>query len=104
MNNEAYEILKNMETRLKTTMIGSLAKFEENFGYLWENDNKNSLEYDRLWESTRNAILNNGNNQIRYALDELTDFLERNSQSDQPRANFRKQYKYKFYFKNGEDQ
>ena len=98
MNNDQNEILKNMETRLKTTMIGSLAKFEEHFGYLWEEDNKNRLEYDRLWDQTRNAILNNGNNQIRLALDELEDYF-----SDSPRQNaFREKYKYKFYFNNGD--
>jgi hypothetical protein len=87
-----------METRLKTTMIGSLAKFEEYFGYLWEEDNKNRLEYERLWDQTRNAILNNGNNQIRLALDELEEHF-----SDGPRqSTFREKYKYKFYFNNGD--
>jgi hypothetical protein len=98
MNNDQNEILKNIETRLKTTMIGSLAKFEEHFGYLWEEDNKNRLEYERLWDQTRNAILNNGNNQIRLALDELEEYF-----SDSPRqATFREKYKYKFYFNNGD--
>jgi hypothetical protein len=104
MHNPEQEIFKNIETRLKTTMIGSLAKFEEYFGYLWEEDNKNRLEYENLWEQARTSILNNGNNQIRLALDELEDFLERNHQSG-PRINtFKQKYRYKFYFKNGEDQ
>lgn len=98
MNNDQNEILKNIETRLKTTMIGSLAKVEEYFGHLWEEDNNNRLEYERLWDQTRNAILNNGNNQIRLALDELEEyFLDRS-----PRPSFREKYKYKFYFNNGD--
>jgi hypothetical protein len=102
MNNDSHDIIKDMETRLKTTMIGSLAKFEEYFGYLWEEDNKNRLEYEKLWEEARNAILNNGNNQIRLALENLTDFLEDNRRG--PKTTFREKYRYKFYFKNGDDQ
>jgi len=63
--NDKDKLLQNIEKRLKTTMIGSLAKFEENFAYLWENDTINREEYEDLWEETRNEILNNGNNQIR---------------------------------------
>ena len=104
MNNEDYDMLKDVETRIKTTMIGSLAKFEEYFGHLWEEDNKNRLEYENLWEQTRTSILNNGNNQIRLALDELEDFLDRNSKPGPKTSAFKQKYRYKFYFKNGEDQ
>ena len=100
MNNEDYDILKMIETRLKTTMIGSLAKFEEYFGHLWEENNKNQLEYEGLWEQTRNAILNNGNNQIRLALDELAAHFV----SKSPKPTFREKYKYKFYFNNNGDE
>lgn len=99
MNNNDYDMLKNIETRLKTTMIGSLAKFEEYFGHLWEEDNSKSLEYERLWDQTRNAILNNGNNQIRLALDELSShFISKSPQ----RPTFKEKYRYKFYFNNGD--
>lgn len=100
MNNHDYDMLKNIETRFKTTMIGSLAKFEEYFGYLWEDDNKNRLEYEKLWEQTRNAILNNGNNQLRLALDELYAHLASRSS----KSTFQEKYKYKFYFNNGDQQ
>ena len=81
-------------------MIGSLAKFEEYFGHLWEDDNSKRLEYERLWDQARNAILNNGNNQIRLALDELSSHFIANAK--EPRSNFREKYRYKFYFNNGD--
>lgn len=97
MNNE--EIIKNIEKRLKTTMIGSIAKFEEYFGHLWEEDNPNIDHYDQLWEQTRTLILNHGNNQIRLALNELSDYLyNRGNQS-----NIKQKYHYKFNFRNRGD-
>lgn len=101
MNNRDYDLLKDIETRFKTTMIGSLAKFEQYFGHLWENDSKSGLEYEKLWDQTRNAILNNGNNQIRLALEDLSNHLITNSKP----SNFKEKYRYKFYFnKNGDNQ
>jgi hypothetical protein len=101
MNNQDDDILQFIETRIKTTMIGSLAKFEQYFGYLWEENSSKRLEYEELWEQARNAILNNGNHQIRLALDELVDFLE-NNPPKQNRKTFREKYRYKFYFNNGD--
>jgi hypothetical protein len=97
MNNE--DIINNAEKRLKTTMIGSIAKFEEFFGHLWEDDNPNIEYYDNLWEQTRTAILNHGNNQIRLALNELSDYLynRRNSPT------IKQKYHYKFNFRNRGD-
>jgi hypothetical protein len=97
------DILDSMETRFKTTMIGSLAKFEEYFGDLWENNNKNRLEYEKLWEQARNAILNNGNHQMRLALDELFDYLEYGPAGRNAKT-FKEKYRYKFYFNNGDNQ
>ena len=61
-----------IEKRIQTTMIGALSKFENNFGYLWGHHIKNEedlspqqLDFGDLWETTRNEILNQGNNQIR---------------------------------------
>ena len=103
MNNKDYDLLKDIETRFKTTMIGSLAKFEQYFGHLWDNDSDEALEYEKLWDQARNAILNNGNNQIRLALDDLSDHLISNSKPSKP-SNFREKYRYEFYFnKNGEN-
>jgi hypothetical protein len=100
MNNYNEELMKNIETRFKTTMIGSLAKFEEYFGDLWEEDNRNRLKYEKLWDQARNAILNNGNNQMRIALDELEDYF---SMQSPKQLTFREKYRYKFYFNNNND-
>jgi hypothetical protein len=96
MNNKD-QLLENIEKRFKTTMIGALAKFEENFAYLWENDTINRERYEDLWEETRNEILNNGNHQIRSALKELHQYLYGEN------TNFNQKYHYKFYFKNPGD-
>lgn len=59
-----------MEKRIQTTMIGALARIEDNFGYLWGHNKDGDLtpkeeEFADLWDYTRNQILNYGNNQIR---------------------------------------
>ena len=84
------ELIYEMEKRLKTTMIGALAKFEQNFGYLWEEDGPDQQMYEDMWEDTRNSILNQGNHQIRSAIKELGDYLFK--------RNFNQKYHYKFYF------
>lgn len=68
-------IIADIETKFKTTMIGSLARFEESFGHLWEEDGPDQQEYLDLWEYTRNSILNNGNKQMRAAINELSNTL-----------------------------
>lgn len=71
---------KILTKKFQTTMIGALFEFEKNFGYLWGHDkDENDLtdkELDFLdrWDFTRNQILNNGNNQLRQALNELDKY------------------------------
>jgi hypothetical protein len=90
MNKEIKSILTK---RFQTTMIGSLYEFEQVFGYLWGLDKDESNltptenKFRLLWEDTRNAILNNGNNQLRKCIADL-DRVEK----DPP-----KKYTYKFY-------
>ena len=86
------ELMYEIEKRLKTTMIGALAKFEQNFGYLWEEDGPDQRMYEDMWEDTRNSILNQGNHQIRSALKELGEHLFKRG------LNFNQKYHYKFYF------
>ena len=74
MNNK-HPIILDVETRFKTTMIGALARFEESFGHLWEDPWTDQEEYADLWEYTRNAILNNGNKQMRAATEDLSKIL-----------------------------
>lgn len=92
--NTDNEIYYNLEKRFQTTMIGSLAKFEESFGHLWGHDKNDNdltdkeLDFRDLWERTRMLILNNGNHQMRSAISEVTKFI---------RARYK--YNYKFYVK-----
>ncbi len=89
MSNTQNSILTK---RFQTTMIGSLFEFEKTFGYLWgynkdENEPLTAKEEEFLdmWEETRNRILNNGNNQLRKALSEISKVNP-----------YSKQYQYKF--------
>lgn len=64
--------------RVKTTMIGALATIEENFGFLWEGENgKRTKEQEQLYnlfQETRSAILDKGNDQIRQIEKDLDAF------------------------------
>ena len=83
------EIENLMEKRMKTIMIGALARFEENFDYLWneatsQSDKKYFLD---LWQKTRQEILDYGNNQIRLAKKDLGNVDSKPSK-----------YKYRYRF------
>lgn len=58
-------------------MIGSLFEFEKAFGYLWGHNKdeealtERELDFLELWDTVRNQILNNGNNQLRKAIADL---------------------------------
>jgi hypothetical protein len=88
-------LLDNVYKKFQTTMIGAIARFENNFGYLWDNDSKQSLAMENLWEDTRNSILNNGNKQARAAMDDIGDFLVNRSG-----VNVKQKYHYDFKFNN----
>jgi len=68
---------KHIQTKFKTTMIGSLDQFEQNFGHLWGHGlddvelTDEQFDMRELWQLTRTEILNNGNNQLRAALAEV---------------------------------
>jgi len=74
---DSKQRLKNIAaTKLKTTFIGALSKFEEHFGHLWGFGSNEPLteiqkQYFELWELCRTDILNNGNNQRRALLNEI---------------------------------
>lgn len=65
----------DFKKRMKTTMIGALASFEDVFGELFGLDKEElSPEQEKLcdmWEDVREDILDKGNKQIRYGLDEI---------------------------------
>lgn len=76
----ANRLETNMAKKIKTTMIGALASFEDGFGYLWGIDDdynaltQEQLDLRELWEEVRTEILNKGNMQIRAAKDELSEY------------------------------
>jgi hypothetical protein len=75
------DIIKVIEKRFKTLMIGSIFKFENSFGYLWNHgheptDQKEEFFRDK-WEDLRYEILNHGNNQIRLAVSELKQYINK---------------------------
>jgi hypothetical protein len=96
LNKDQKDLLKEMEIRFKTLMIGSIARFEQNFGYLWnhgkEPETDNQHYFRDKWDDLRIDLLNHGNNQIRLALDELFDYLRSDTN-----------YKYNYYFKIKQD-
>jgi len=73
---------KNIITKLRTTLIGSISIFEEFFGRIWGfklNKNKEDLSQNEklwaaVWQKCRNEILNNGNNQLRNAECEIENY------------------------------
>lgn len=88
MNNTDIDFLiKNIQKKFQTTMIGSLARFEESFAFLWEDEHPDREKFEEKWEYTRNNILNNGNKQLRLAINDIIKYSKPESR-----------YKYKFYF------
>ena len=78
--NSKKRLINNLTRKFQTTMIGALARFEEVFGYLWgygkqhEDRTKEEKEWFDKWQEVRTAILNNGNNQLRASLDEVSQY------------------------------
>lgn len=74
-------IIHQLAKRFETTIIGSLARIENNFGYLWNHNSDKELteqqqKFEDLWEFTRTSILNHGNKQMREAIDDVLQYLE----------------------------
>ena len=64
-----------ISTKIKTSFIGSIAAFEDGFGFLWGHDkddlNEDEQAMQEIWESVRARILDNGNGQLRGAINEI---------------------------------
>ena len=85
-NEEKYKanckraLKEHATTKLKTTMIGSLSKFESNFGFLWGHGKpadeltEQELEFRDKWDATRNEVLNQGNNCLRSLMTEIDGY------------------------------
>jgi len=72
-------LITNVEKKFKTTMIGSLASFEKEFGWLWGHGERDGLTDEQMdmlekWQLVRSEVLNNGNNQARACLDEISQY------------------------------
>jgi len=73
-------LMNSLERKFKTTMIGSLARFERVFGYLWAHNVKGRAltneerKAKELWDEVRNDILDNGHAQLRGAQQEITQY------------------------------
>lgn len=86
MGNQNYNefskkrLLNNLEKKFNTTIIGSLAVFEEEFGELWghglPNDQltEEQKELKKLWKKARVKILDNGGSNLRAAQSELAQY------------------------------
>jgi hypothetical protein len=74
------QLASMLTKKFKTTMIGSLASFEEHFGYLWGHGKKeeelseNEINWRNFWDEARTEILNKGNSQLRAALEEVNHY------------------------------
>jgi hypothetical protein len=71
---------RHITSKLKTTMIGALASFEEAFGQLWGKGlddvelTSDQRQYKDIWELIRTEVLNKGNNQLRAAMSEIDQY------------------------------
>jgi len=69
-----------LKKKFDTTIIGSLAAFEERFGELWGhglpmNDLDEDQRYWReVWMETRSKVLDNGNANLRAAQNEVSQY------------------------------
>lgn len=73
-------LMQNLEKKFKTTMIGALSRFEKQFGFLWGHGKDprdltaKEREFLELWTQTRTEVLDNGNNQLRIASEEVAQY------------------------------
>lgn len=73
-------LIDNLSKKFKTTMIGALASFEAEFGHVWglgkteEELTRDEIENREAWERARTEVLNKGNNQLRTAIEEISQY------------------------------
>lgn len=84
--NEQYKehskkrLLNNIKKKFDTTIIGSIAAFENTFGYLWghgkqyDDLTEQEQEFRDMWNETRAKILDNGNFNLRTAQSEISQY------------------------------
>jgi len=73
-------LLNNIKKKFDTTIIGSLAVFEGEFGYLWGHGlpfrelTDSQKEFRNLWQEARTRILDAGNSNLRAAQSEIAQY------------------------------
>ena len=73
-------LAENLKKKFQTTIIGSLAAFEERFGFLWghglpmEELTPEQIKYREDWQSARTSILDLGNSNLRAAQGEIDQY------------------------------
>lgn len=68
---------KILKKKIQTTMIGALSSIEENFSFLWNNDDvseNDKIIMENLYQKVRSEILDKGNNQARNIDAELSQY------------------------------
>jgi hypothetical protein len=79
-DNSKRRLLNNLKKKFDTTIIGSLAAFEDRFGELWghgfpvEELDEDQLYWREVWADTRSKILDNGNANLRAAQNEIAQY------------------------------
>ena len=79
-DNSKRRLLNILKKKFDTTIIGSLAAFEERFGELWGHGlSMNDLDEDQRywreqWMETRSKVLDNGNSNLRAAQNEISQY------------------------------
>ena len=69
-----------LNKKFDTTIIGSLAAFEERFGDLWGHGlpsdqlDEDQQYWKQLWMETRSKVLDNGNANLRAAQNEISQY------------------------------
>lgn len=91
MNQKENKLIKDVEKKCITIMIGSIARFEKIFEHLWEKEDERGNYYHDLWQKARNDILNFGNHQTRDAVENLYKYFIDNK--------INHPYSYEFRFK-----
>lgn len=77
-DNSKIRLKNNIAGKLRTVMIGAIARFEENFGQFWgHGQDQVTPEQEVLrevWTETRKQILDAGNHQIRKLTEDMSEF------------------------------
>ena len=79
-DNSKRRLLNILKKKFDTTIIGSLAAFEERFGDLWgqrlpmQELDEDQQYWREIWTETRSKVLDNGNSNLRAAQNEIAQY------------------------------